>query len=155
MHLFIAFDGSDDGYDALRILLGEFDRGQPRRVTAAVIAWPIRESPLWEKALAHQIEVDDLHRSMAEVASHEAARLAALFAKNVEVKTVVADGDPVEAILDLTQRDPPDIVLVGITGGRHRHAVVSILNEVMLRMSRVVVVANGKSRTVPAVRPVS
>jgi hypothetical protein len=147
MHLFIAFDGSDDGYEALRTLLGQFDRDRSRRVTIAVIAWPIRESPIWEKALAHEIEVDDLHRAMAEVASRETARVRALFAQDAAVRTVVAEGDPIEAILNCTAGDPPDLALVGVTGGRHRHAVLAIVNEVIIRTSYLVVVAHGKRQT--------
>ena len=149
MHVFIAFDGSDDGYEALRTLLGQFDRAQPRRVTIAVIAWPIRESPIWEKALAHEVEVDDLHRAMAEVASRETARVRALFAQSSAVETIVAEGDPVEAILGLTTRDPPDIAIVGVTGGRHRRAVLAIVDEFIIRTPHLVVVAHGKRRTEP------
>jgi hypothetical protein len=144
MHVFIAFDGSDDGYDALRTLLSQFDRDKSPRVTIAVVAWPIRESPIWEKALAREIEVDDLHRAMAEVASRETARVRSLFAKDAAVKTIVAEGDPVEAILRLTTSDPPDMAIVGVTGGRHRHAVLAIVNELIIRTPYLVVVAHGK-----------
>jgi len=41
----------------------------------------------------------------------------ALFAQNSAVKTIVAEGDPVEAILGLTTRDPPDIAIVGVPAG--------------------------------------
>jgi len=144
MHVFIAFDGSDDGYEALRTLLGQFDRDRSRRVTIAVIAWPIRESPIWEKALVREIEVDDLHRAMAEVASHETARVRALFGPDAAVRTVVAEGDPVDAVLTCMAHDPPDLALVGVTGGRHRHAVLAIVNEIIIRTPYLVVVAHGK-----------
>jgi len=147
MHVFIAFDGSDDGYEALRTLLSQFDRDRSRRVTIAVVAWPIRESPIWEKALAHEIEVDDLHRAMADVASRETARVRALFAPDAPVETIVAEGDPVEAILACTAADPPDIALVGVTGGRHRRAVLAIVDEVIIRTPYLVVVAHGKRQT--------
>jgi hypothetical protein len=85
---------------------------------------------------------------MAEVASHETARVRALFAKDAAVRTIVAEGDPVEAILNCTAADPPDLALVGVTGGRHRHAVLAIVNEVIIRMPYPVVVAHGK-RQIP------
>jgi hypothetical protein len=146
MHLFIAFDGSDDGYAALQLLLSQFDRGQLRRVTIAVFAWPLRESPIWEKALAREFEVDDLHRAMADIANREGGKLRDLFAEGTTVKTITANGDPVKALLDLTNSDPPEIVLLGVTGGRHRHAVLSIVNEFMLQTTNFVVIVNGRRR---------
>lgn len=143
-HLFIAFDGSDDGFEALSLLVGQFDRALPRRVTVAVIAWPLRESPIWEKALAHQLEVDDLHRSMAEVAADATHRLRELFSGHAQVTEVVAEGDPLEQMLKLTAEDRPDLALVGITGGRHRHAVWSVVSEFLARSPVPVVVANGR-----------
>jgi hypothetical protein len=143
-HLFIAFDGSDDGFEALSLLVGQFDRALPRRVTIAVIAWPVRESPIWEKALEHRLEVDDLHRAMAEVAADATHRLRVLFSEHARVVEVVAEGDPLERLLDLTAEDRPDLALVGITGGRYRRAVWAVVSEFLTRSPVPVVVANGR-----------
>jgi len=143
-HLFIAFDGSDDGFEALSLLVGQFDRALPRRVTVAVIAWPLRESPIWEKALEHRLEVDDLHRAMAEVAADATHRLRELFSERARVIEVVAEGDPLEQMLKLTDEERPDLALVGITGGRHRQAVWAVLSELLARSPVPVIVAHGR-----------
>jgi hypothetical protein len=143
-HVFIAFDGSDDGFEALSLLVGQFDRALPRRITIAVIAWPLRQSPIWEKALEHRLEVDDLHRAMAEVAAEATHRVRALFSGHAQVTEVVAEGDPVDQLLSLTAGDPPDFALVGITGGRYRHAVQAVVAEFLARASLPIVLANGR-----------
>ncbi|HEX3468423.1 MAG TPA: universal stress protein [Candidatus Elarobacter sp.] len=145
MHLCVAFDGSDDAYDSLSALVGLFDPARTRRVTVAVLAWPLRESPIWEKALERRIEVDDLHEAMAEVVERETLRLRALFSDRTKVETMVGEGDPVEAMLSATAGDPPDLVLIGVTGGLHRRAVLGVVGEFLARTPFRVVVANGKS----------
>jgi len=143
-HLLIAYDGSDDGFEALSLLVGQFDRALPRRVTVAVIAWPVRESPIWEKALEHRLEVDDLHRSMAEVAADATHRLRVLFSEHARVIEVVAEGDPLERLLELTAEERPELALVGITGGPYRHAVLAVVSDFLARSPVPVVVANGR-----------
>lgn len=153
MHLFVAFDGSDDGYDALRALVGEFDRTRARSVTVAVLAWPVRESPIWEKALERRLEFHDLHEAMAEVAHVETGRLRALFPDHATVETVIGEGVPVEAMLSATSAEAPDFVLVGVTGGLHRQAVLEIVGEFVARTPFRVVVANGKPADGSAQQP--
>jgi nucleotide-binding universal stress UspA family protein len=150
VHLFITFDGSDDGFDALRTLLGHFNPAEQWRLTALVVMWPQRESPIWDKALAREIDVDDLHRAMAEVASAALQRVRGLFPEGTPFNGIAADGDPEEAILAQIAAEKPDLVVIGITGGLRSRAVGRVVRQTMARAKRVIIVAHGADRTPPA-----
>ena len=143
MHLFIAFDGSDDGFEALRLLVTHLDPAEQRRVSATVIMWPQRESPIWDKALEHAVEVDDLHRAMAEVANAELQRVRGLFHETTRFHPITADGQPVDVLVNLTNGDPPDLMVAAVTGGRHRDVVRTAIAQVIERTRRPLVIANG------------
>jgi nucleotide-binding universal stress UspA family protein len=149
VHLFITFDGSDDGFDALRTLVGHFNPAEQWRVTALVVMWPQRQSPIWDKALAHEADVDDLHRAMAEVANAALQRVRGLFREGTPFNGIAADGDPEEQILARIAAEKPDLVVIGITGGLRSRAVASILRQTMARTKRVVIIAHGADRTPP------
>ena len=146
-HFLVAFDGSDDGYETLSLLVRQFDLSMPRRVTAVVMAWPLRDSPIWEKAVIRQSVVDDLHRAMAEVAAGALMRIRDLFPKSAVVDEVLGEGSPADRIVAIADREMPDLMLVGITGGRYRDAVLKIVGEVTARSRFPVVIANGRRPT--------
>jgi hypothetical protein len=143
MHLFIAFDGSDDGFEALQTLLAHLDPAEQRRVSATVIMWPQRESPIWDKAFAHEVEVDDLHRAMAEVADIEITRVRRLFGEETLFRAIAADGEPVDVLVNLTRADPPGLMLAAVTGGRHRDVVQAVLDQMVERTRQPVIIARG------------
>jgi len=133
MKLLVIFDGSDDGFEGLR-LAAEVLAGKGRHEsTLAVIGWPPRVSPLWDKAFTAQVTLDDLHRSMAEVASRELKRLQTLFAPLGPSKSHFGEGDPVDEIERLIASEKPELVLVGLTRGRHREVVLANVGQVIAR----------------------
>ncbi|MBV8425488.1 MAG: hypothetical protein JO349_09855, partial [Candidatus Eremiobacteraeota bacterium] len=53
MKLAVVFGGSDDGLAGLRIAAGMLGaNGQGHEICVAVIGWPPRRSPIWERAFA-------------------------------------------------------------------------------------------------------
>jgi hypothetical protein len=119
MKILVIFDGSDDGFAGLQAfakLLGSL--GWTKDFTLAIVGWPPRLSPIWDRAFERQGIVDDLHRAMAEVAAKEFDRLRWLFAPFGSITTEYLEGDPVSEIVALVKRTKPGLIVAGVTRGR-------------------------------------
>src|ERR1700735_3743738 len=109
MRVLVAFDGSDDGFEGLRIAANMMRAaGHRPEVPLVITGCPPRRSPMWERAMELRAVVDDLHRAMAEVAAHELARLHDLFAPVGSVAPYYAEGDPVAEVVALIADFEPD-----------------------------------------------
>lgn len=136
MKLLVIFDGSDDGLAGLRASADMLHAdGQPHDICVAVIGWPPRRSPLWDRAFGKREILDDLHRAMAEVAAHELERVRALFSPLGTVKTEYLEGDPVPEIVALSNRFKPDMSIFGLTRGTDADNVNAGALEVTKRTS--------------------
>jgi len=124
MKILAVFDGSDDGLAGLR-KAASLLRAQHNEVTAALVGWPPRRSPIWDRAFSKHPIVDDLHRAMAEVAAAEFERLKRVFEPLGTVKTEYLEGDPVSEIVGLIRRLNPDLLLAGLTRGIDAESVTA------------------------------
>ena len=131
MKLLVVFDGSDDGFEGLRFAAGVLAGKGTHEATLAVFGWPPRVSPLWDKIFSAQVVLDDLHRSMAEIASRELERVKKLFEPLGKAATHYAEGDPIDEMERLIGDLKPDLVLVGLTRGRHREVVLGTVAQVI------------------------
>ncbi len=104
------------------------------------------DSPLPKAALA---QWTDAPGRRAVALAVPGATLRGYFAPDANVRTIVGEGDPVEAILRLTDGDRPDIALVGVKGGHEREATRVIIDKLLVRVSYPLVVAHG-ARQSPA-----
>jgi hypothetical protein len=129
MKLLVAFDGSDDGFDGLRMAAGMLSGlGKHHEIALVIVGWPPRHAPIWDRALERNFLVDDLHRAMAEVAAGEFARLRALFEPLGSILPEYAEGNVVAEIVELAALLEPDLVIAGITRGRNAmHANAAML----------------------------
>ena len=145
MKLAVVFDGSDDGLAGLRIAADMLRaNGQGHEICVAVIGWPPRRSPIWERAFTKREILDDLHRAMAEVASQELQRLRELFSPLGSVKTEYMEGDPIAEVVALVDRMKPDMLLVGLTRGKDAASVDAVAFEITKRTSVPVFLTYGK-----------
>jgi len=126
MKVTVIFDGSDDGFAGLQRAVEMLKSAAGRHdIVAALVGWPPRKSPIWDKAFSKHPIVDDLHRAMAEVASTEFKRLKTLFETVGDVKTEYLEGDPVTEIVALIDRQKPDVFVGGLTRGDDAESVIS------------------------------
>jgi nucleotide-binding universal stress UspA family protein len=124
MRVLIAFDGSDDGLEGLRIFAPMLRAlGSDHEIVLAVVGWPPRHSPIWHRAFEQQIIVDDLHRAIAEVTEAELVRLRRIFAPLGTVFTEISEGNPDAALTAMVERLQPDLVVAGITRGEEAATV--------------------------------
>jgi len=126
MKILAVFDGSDDGLAGLRVaarLLRE--GGQRHEITAALVGWPPRRSPIWDRAFSKHPILDDLHRAMAEVAAAEFDRLKKVFEPIGNVTVEYLEGDPVSEIVGLIRRSNPELFLAGLTRGIDAESVTA------------------------------
>jgi hypothetical protein len=121
MKVVVIFDGSDDGLVGLQRAAAMMKAsGKNPDITASLVGWPPRKSPIWDKAFSKHPIVDDLHRAMAEVAAIEFGRLKQLFADvGGMFKTEYLEGDAV------TNREKPDLFVAGLTRGPDADSVLS------------------------------
>lgn len=129
MKLLVAFDGSDDGFEGLRMAAGMLGGlGRNHEIALVIVGWPPRHAPIWDRALERSFFVDDLHRAMAEVATAEFMRLRALFEPLGSILPEYAEGNVVAEVVELAALLEPDLVIAGITRGRNaKHANASTL----------------------------
>lgn len=134
MKVLVIFDGSDDGFAGLQhaheMLKGY---GAKHEIVCALVGWPPRKSPIWDKAFTKQPILDDLHRAMAEVASAEFKRLKGLFAGVGDVKTEYLEGDPVTEMVALIEREKPDLFVGGLTRGDDSESVTATAFAIVRR----------------------
>lgn len=145
MKLLIIFDGSDDGLAGLRIAADMLrSKGTTNDICTAVVGWPPRRSPIWERAFQQQQIVDDLHRSMAEVAARELERLREVFSPLGTVQSEYLEGEPVGEVVALVDRIKPEMLVAGLTRGEAAASVDAVAFEITKRTSLPVFLAYGK-----------
>jgi nucleotide-binding universal stress UspA family protein len=144
MRVLVAFDGSDDGFEGLRIASNMLrGGGQRHEIALVIIGWPPRRSPMWERAMELRAVVDDLHRAMAEVAAQELTRLHDLFAPVGSVAPHYAEGDPVSEIVALIADFEPDVLICGVTRGKGLDSVSAVTLATVAHTSVPMFVAFG------------
>jgi nucleotide-binding universal stress UspA family protein len=127
MRILVAFDGSDDGFEGLRIAAHMMRAaGQRHEIALVIIGWPPRPSPIWERAMELRAVVDDLHRAMAEVAARDLARLRELFSPVGSIAPHYAEGDPVAEVVALIADFEPDLLIAGVTRGKGIDSVSAV-----------------------------
>ena len=137
MTILVLFDGSDDGLEGLRTAANLLQTSGPRHeITMALVGWPPRRSPIWERAISRQAVLDDLHRAMAEVAAAEFERLRPILSPLGSLKTEYLEGDAATEILACVDRIKPQLVLIGLTRGVDAESVAATAFDV-IRRSRV------------------
>lgn len=136
MKIVVVFDGSDDGLAGLRVAAGMLrGNGKQNEIRVAVIGWPPRRSPIWDRAFARREILDDLHRSMAEIASQELERLREVFAPVGSVETEYLEGDPITETVALVNRVKPDLLIAGLTRGRDSLTIDASALEIKRQVS--------------------
>ena len=142
-------DGSDDGFAAAKVLADLLDPRAIDCVAVVAVTWPQRHSPLWDKALELQFQVDDLHAAMAIAAAQCVTRLRAEVARHAStVEEIITEGEPGEATLKVIQNVNADVAFLTVTSGPHRERITRWVQEVTRRASCPVVVIHGVSATV-------
>jgi nucleotide-binding universal stress UspA family protein len=136
MRVLVIFDGSDDGFAGLQRSVDMLKAaGTKHEIMCALVGWPPRKSPIWDRAFTKQPMLDDLHRAMAEVASTEFKRLRELFGAVGNVTTEYLEGDPVTEIVALIDRQKPDLLAGGLTRGNDKESVEATVFAVVRRTS--------------------
>lgn len=134
MRVLVIFDGSDDGFAGLQHAVDMLKvAGTKHEIMAALVGWPPRKSPIWDRAFAKHPILDDLHRAMAEVASTEFTRLKEVFASVGNVSTEYLEGDPVTEIVALIERQKPDLLVGGLTRGNDAESVAAVVFAIVRR----------------------
>lgn len=134
MRVLVMFDGSDDGFAGLQRMVDMLKAsGTKHEIMCALVGWPPRKSPIWDRAFTKQPILDDLHRAMAEVASTEFKRLRELFATVGNVTTEYLEGDPVVELVALVGRQKPDILAGSFTRGNDAESVEATVFAVVRR----------------------
>lgn len=137
-------DGSEDGFAAAKVLSHLFDPKTIDCVAVVAVTWPQRNSPLWDKALELQFQVDDLHAAMAIAAARCVTRLRAELAPHAStVEEIITEGDPGEATLKVIQEINADVAFLTVTSGPHRDPITRWVQEVTRRAPCPVVVIHG------------
>ena len=145
MRILVMFDGSDDGFAGLQRSVEMLKAaGAKHEIMAALVGWPPRKSPIWDRAFGKHPILDDLHRAMAEVASVEFTRLKELFAAVGNVSTEYLEGDPVVELVALIERQKPDLLLGGLTRGDDAESVEAAAFAVVRRTRVPTVLTFGK-----------
>ena len=136
MKILVVFDGSDDGLEGLRRSAALLSAGgQKHEITAALVGWPPRRSPIWDKAFDNHPIMDDLHRAMAEVAAKEFERLRSVFEPLGAYQTQYLEGDPPTEIIALIDRFKPDLFIAGLTRGPDFESVTASAFTILRRSS--------------------
>lgn len=136
MKVVVIFDGSDDGFAGLTRAAEMLKAsGAKHEIMAALVGWPPRKSPIWDRAFTNHPILDDLHRAMAEVASAEFTRLKKLFESVGTVTTEYLEGDPVTEIVALVERQKPGLLLAGLTRGQDAESVQATAFAIVRRTS--------------------
>ena len=143
MKILVAFDGSDDGFEGLKLAATFLVPTKPHSFMLVVVGWPPRLSPIWDKAYVARVALDDLHRAMAEVADQELRRLKELFEPLGTVTVQYTEGDPADELVTSIGTFKPDLVVAGLTRGRHRHSVHTAMIELLGRTNVPTVSATG------------
>jgi hypothetical protein len=126
VRILIVFDGSDDGFDGLRLiadLLRVSESETRHEITLAIVAWPARPSPIWDQAAELQAVEDDLHRAVADVVGKHLARMQELFSPLGAVRLEYLEGDPVTELLALEHRSQTQLTVLGQTRGKRAREV--------------------------------
>ncbi len=134
MRVLVMFDGSDDGFAGLQRMVDMLKAsGTKHEIMCALVGWPPRKSPIWDRAFNKQPILDDLHRAMAEVASTEFKRLRELFGTVGNVTTEYLEGDPIVELVALVDREKPDILAGSFTRGNDAESVEAVVFAVVRR----------------------
>ncbi|MGH7683171.1 MAG: universal stress protein [Vulcanimicrobiaceae bacterium] len=144
MKILVLFDGSDDGLEGVRTAATMLQAtGERHEMTMALVGWPPRRSPIWERALSSHVVLDDLHRAMAEVAAAEFQRLRAILGPLGSLEAQYLEGDPVTEITTCIDRLKPQLVLVGLTRGIDAESVAATAFNVVRRSKVPILLAYG------------
>ena len=135
MKIVVVFDGSDDGLEGLKAAAAMLRPGGPHAITAALVGWPPRHSPLWDRAFSKRQILDDLHRAMAEVAATEFERLKKIFEPVGSVQVEYLEGDPPAEIVALIDRLKPELFVAGLTRGANSESVTASAFAILRRTS--------------------
>ncbi|MGA3037800.1 MAG: hypothetical protein ABSE64_10010 [Vulcanimicrobiaceae bacterium] len=145
MRVLVMFDGSDDGFAGLARPVAMLKAsGSNHEIMCALVGWPPRKSPIWDRAFTKQPILDDLHRAMAEVASTEFKRLRDLFAGVGNVTTEYLEGDPITELVALVDRQKPDILVGSFTRGNDAESVEAVVFGVVRRTTVPTLLTFGK-----------
>jgi hypothetical protein len=145
MRVLVMFDGSDDGFASLQHPVEMLKAsGTKHEIMCALVGWPPRKSPIWDRAFNKQPILDDLHRAMAEVASTEFKRLKELFATVGNVTTEYLEGDPIVELVALIDRQKPDVLVGGFTRGNDAESVEAVVFAVVRRTTVPTLLTFGK-----------
>lgn len=145
MRVLVMFDGSDDGFAGLQRSVDLLKAsGTKHEIMCALVGWPPRKSPIWDKAFSKHPILDDLHRAMAEVASTEFQRLKDLFGELGNVSTEYLEGDPVVELVALVERQKPDLLVGGLTRGPDAESVEAAAFAVVRRTTVPAALTFGK-----------
>ncbi|HMD02619.1 MAG TPA: universal stress protein [Candidatus Baltobacteraceae bacterium] len=144
MRILVVFDGSDDGLEGLRMVAPLLAQtGTKHEITLAIVAWPPRPSPIWDRAFEREVAADDLHRAMAEVGAIELERLRNVFSGSGSLETAYLEGDPTDEILSLIASSRAELLIVGLTRGQHAHSVSERVLAMVQRSSLPAILAFG------------
>lgn len=132
MRILAVYDGSDDGYAGLQTVAQLLTAlGTSNEFTLAVVGWPPRPSPIWDRAFEQQGVVDDLHRAMAEVAAFELERMRKLFSPLGAIQTEYLEGDPTPEVVALASRVRAELIVAGLTRGQRVRSVTDTLLAIL------------------------
>ena len=145
MNILCVSDGSDSGYQTVSLLARIFDPRQVSKIQVLLVAWPQRDSPLWEKAgdLWHAV-TDDLHEAARVVVTRELERFRSAFEAHADLtETAVTNGDPVGKVVEYANIINADLILLAITGDSV--AVQKVSREIVATSPIPVLVAHGRN----------
>jgi nucleotide-binding universal stress UspA family protein len=146
MRIVVLFDGSDDGFAGVSLLAKTVGgSGERPEFILTMIGWPVRLSPIWDRAFERQRAVDDLHRAMAEVAHEELDRLRRAFEPFGTVRCEYLEGEPIPQVVALIERVKPELLLCGLTRGPHLREVNAAFVGILERTSVPAITAFGAS----------
>lgn len=154
MNVLCVSDGSDDGYETVKIPAGLLDWQRVGKVKIVLATFPQHESPLWEKAYDLWLGADDLHRAMSIAAQQQLDRFKAVFEPHTaSIETEIMAGDPIPDLLQSSKLFGADLILLGLTSGEHAHAVHRVAFEFVSKSPVPVVIACGRAEAHDAKRP--
>lgn len=147
MRIMLASDGSEDGLDALE-QLGKVRAGRTDAAVTIVVGWPPRDGPLWRAAYERQVVVEDLHRAIQETVEGVTERLRLIAGTMAsEVQSRMEDGDAAEQLAAVVEKEAIDLLIIGVSGGQdHRPHAQAVLDELMARVRKPIVVVFGSAR---------
>lgn len=151
MNVLCGTDGSDEGYETVKVLAGLFGRGLISKIKIIVVTFPAHESPLWEKASELWLEAGDLHRAMAEEAEAHVERLKSILEPHADaIESEIITGDPVQEVLQSADSLRADLVLLGITSDHRWQSVQRSCWEIVSKSTAPVVIAYGRAQYHPS-----